>query len=90
MTEFVRRALNTNIPNLAAQHALLRERIVSEKKNELWASFWPAQPLVPNPVVQQQWTASLSDFPQQATWSDHNTHFVMGDNILEQDTVLFE
>jgi len=89
MTEAVRQLSNTNIPDLATQYALLRQRIVDEKMNELWASFYPAQPLITNPV-QQQWTASLSSLTQPAIWRDQTIHFVMGDDVFEQDNLGFE
>jgi hypothetical protein len=90
MTEAVRQLSNTNIPGLATQYALLRQRIVGEKMNELWTSFYPAQPLITNPVVQQQWTAPLSSFTQPAIWGDQTIQFVMGDDAFEQDNFGFE
>lgn len=90
MTEAVRQLSNTNIPALATQYALLRQRIVGEKMNELWTSCYPTQPPTTNPVMQQQWTVPLSDFAQPATWGDQNAQFVMGDDSFEHNPFSFE
>ena len=90
MTEAVRLLSDTNIPGLATQYALLRQRIVGEKMNELWTSYNPALHPITNPSMQQQWTVPLSNFAQPATWGDQNTQFVMGDDAFEQDAFSFE
>jgi hypothetical protein len=90
MTDAVRLLSDTNIPGLATQYALLRQRIVGEKMNELWTSCYPAQPPTTNPVMQQQWTVPLSNFSQPAIWGDQTIQFVMEDDAFEQDGFSFE
>lgn len=90
MTETVRLLLTSNIPGLATQYALLRQRIVGEKMNELWASCYTAQPPITNPVMQQQWTVPLTSFAQPAASGDHTFQFVMESDGFEQDTFSFE
>jgi hypothetical protein len=90
MTEAVRLLSDTNIPGLATQYTLLRQRIVGEKMNNLWTSCYPAQAPITNPVMQQQWTVPLSSFAQPATWGDQTIQFVMGDDAFEEDTFSFE
>lgn len=90
MTEAVRLLSGTTIPGLASQYALLRQRIVGEKMNELWTSCYPAQPPITNPVMQQQWTVPLSSFAHPATWGDQTIQFVMEDDAFEQNAFSFE
>ena len=90
MTEAVRILLDTNIPGLAAQYTLLRQRIVGEKMNELWASCYPAQPPITNPVMQQQWTVPLPSFGQPIIWEAQPIQFAMEDDAFEQEAFSFE
>jgi len=85
MTEAVRVLSETNISGLATQYALLRQRIVGEKMIELWTSFYPTQPVITNPGLQQQWTAPLSSLPQPAIWGDQTIPFVLEDTAFGQD-----
>ena len=90
MTEAVRLLSDTNIPGLATQYTMLRQRIVGEKMNQLWSSCHPAQPPITNVAMQQQWTFPLSSFAQPATWADQNTQFLMGGDAFEQDAFSFD
>jgi len=90
MTEAVRLLSNTNIPILAAQHALLRQRIVGEKMMELWTSYYPVQSAISNPVTEQQSTIPQSSFAPLATWGDQEIQFMMGCDAFEQDAFSFE
>jgi hypothetical protein len=90
MTEAVRLLSTTDIPGLAAQYALLRQSIVGGKMSELQASCHPAQLPTTNAVLQQDWTDSLSGFIQPAIWDVQQTHFVMGDDLFEQEAFSFE
>jgi hypothetical protein len=90
MTEVVRLLSDTNIPNLATNYVSLRHRIVGEKMNELWNSWYSAPPTIMDSVMQQQWTVPQASFAQSVTWSDPNFELIREDNAFEQALFRFE